>query len=89
MSLWSRFLNVFRSRVNDDIDAELQSHFEEAKIHGRDLLETSRAPFDGLTDKTRNELSACFAVHHTVQKAKQAITRTGSNRRSTPDWLFS
>ena len=43
MSLWSRFANVFRSRVNDDIDAELQSHFDEAKIHGRDPLETSCA----------------------------------------------
>src|SRR5216683_6060446 len=43
MSIWSRVANVFRRRVDDDIDAELQSHFDEAAADGRDPAEASRA----------------------------------------------
>src|SRR5216684_3140015 len=43
MSIWSRVANVFRRRVDDDIDAELQSHFDEADADGRDPAEASRA----------------------------------------------
>jgi hypothetical protein len=31
MLLWSRVRNVFRRDLNDDLDAELQSHFDEAR----------------------------------------------------------
>src|SRR6266852_9042508 len=43
MSIWSRVANVFRRRVDDDIDAELQSHFDEADANGRDPAQASRA----------------------------------------------
>jgi hypothetical protein len=43
MSIWSRVRNVFRCDLNDDIDAELQSHFEEAQAVGRDPLGVQRA----------------------------------------------
>ncbi|MGH9409503.1 MAG: ABC transporter permease [Vicinamibacterales bacterium] len=43
MSMWSRIRNVFRADLNDDIDAELQSHFDEAHAAGRDPLEITRA----------------------------------------------
>ena len=43
MGLWSRIRNVFRGDLNDDIDAELQSHFDEAQAAGRDPLEMRRA----------------------------------------------
>src|ERR1700681_2724436 len=43
MSMWSRIRNVFRGDLNDDIDAELQSHFDEAQVAGRDPLEVRRA----------------------------------------------
>src|SRR5258708_4163178 len=43
MSIWSRFANVFRRHVDDDINAELQSHFDEAEADGRDPAQTSRA----------------------------------------------
>ncbi len=43
MSWLSRIANVFRSRsVDSDIDAELESHFEEARAAGRDPAEVSR-----------------------------------------------
>ncbi len=43
MSWLSRITHVFRSRsVDRDIDAELQSHFEEARAAGRDPAEVSR-----------------------------------------------
>jgi putative ABC transport system permease protein len=43
MSTWSRIANVFRSRSLDrDIDAELESHFNEARAAGRDPAEVSR-----------------------------------------------
>src|SRR5579862_3535948 len=44
MSLWSRISNVFRSnRLNRELDAELQSHIEEAIADGRDPAEVRRA----------------------------------------------
>src|SRR5580704_17333048 len=44
MSMWSRITNVFRPHiVHEDIDAELQSHLEEARERGRDPGEASRA----------------------------------------------
>jgi predicted permease len=44
MSGWSRIMNVFRSsRVDRDIDEELQSHFDEALADGRHPGEVSRA----------------------------------------------
>ena len=43
MWMWSRIRNVFRGDLNDDIDAELQSHFDEAQAAGRDPLEVKRA----------------------------------------------
>src|ERR1700732_2967504 len=43
MSIWSRVANVFRRRVDDDIAAELQSHFDEADADGRDPAAASRA----------------------------------------------
>jgi predicted permease len=44
MSGWSRITNVFRSsRVDRDIDEELQSHFDEALADGRHPGEVSRA----------------------------------------------
>jgi putative ABC transport system permease protein len=43
MSWLSRIANVFRSRsVDRDIDAELESHFDEARAAGRDPTEISR-----------------------------------------------
>jgi predicted permease len=41
--MWSRIANVFRRHVDDDIDAELQSHLDEAHAEGRDAVEASRA----------------------------------------------
>lgn len=42
MSWWSRIANVFRTRrVDADIDEELQSHFEEARVAGRDPADVS------------------------------------------------
>jgi putative ABC transport system permease protein len=42
MSWLSRIANVFRSRsVDSDIDAELESHFEEARAAGRDPADVS------------------------------------------------
>jgi predicted permease len=44
MSKWSRLINVLRvRRVQDEIDAELASHLEEALDRGRDPLEARRA----------------------------------------------
>jgi len=43
MALWSRMVNVFRRHLNDDIEAELQSHFDDAIADGRDPGEVSRA----------------------------------------------
>ena len=43
MSVWSRIRNVFRGGLDDDIDAELQSHFDEARAAGRDPLDVRRA----------------------------------------------
>src|ERR1051326_5799447 len=44
MSLWSRFVNVFRhDRVIDDIDEELESHLAEAVRHGRSAEDVRRA----------------------------------------------
>jgi predicted permease len=44
MSLWSRVTNVFRSpQVDQDIDEELRTHFDEARAQGRDARETRRA----------------------------------------------
>jgi putative ABC transport system permease protein len=43
MSIWSRVVNAFRRHVDDDIDEELQSHFDEAEADGRDPAHTSRA----------------------------------------------
>jgi putative ABC transport system permease protein len=43
MSMWSRIRNIFRRDLNDDLDAELQSHFDEAQAAGRDPLEVKRA----------------------------------------------
>jgi putative ABC transport system permease protein len=44
MSLWSRFVNVFRNeRVIDDIDEELSSHIANAIEDGRDPDEVRRA----------------------------------------------
>jgi putative ABC transport system permease protein len=43
MSMWSRIRNVFRGDLNDDIDAEQQSHFDEAQAAGHDPLEVRRA----------------------------------------------
>src|SRR6266849_10979497 len=43
MSIWSRVANVFRRHVDDGIDAELQSHFDEADANGRDPAQASRA----------------------------------------------
>lgn len=40
--MWSRVRDVFRGDLNDDIDAELRSHFE-AQAAGRDPLEVRRA----------------------------------------------
>ncbi len=43
MSGWSRIANVFRlPRVDRDIDAELESHFDEARTEGRDPAEVGR-----------------------------------------------
>src|SRR5271170_4305683 len=42
MSIWSRVANAFRRQVDDDIDEELQSHFDEAEADGRDPAHTSR-----------------------------------------------
>ena len=45
MSLWSRIANVFRgSRLNREIDEELESHIQEAIEQGRDPVE-ARAAF--------------------------------------------
>ncbi|MGH9409708.1 MAG: ABC transporter permease, partial [Vicinamibacterales bacterium] len=44
MSLWSRFVNVFRNeRMIDDIDEELSAHIADAIEHGRDPEELRRA----------------------------------------------
>src|SRR5262245_61270060 len=44
MSLLSRFVNVFRRRdVDRDIEEELQSHFEDARLEGRDPAEANRS----------------------------------------------
>jgi len=44
MSLWSRFMNVFRPRgLSREIDEELESHIEEAIEYGRDPAEARRA----------------------------------------------
>ncbi len=44
MSLWSRFINVFRpGRLTGDIDEEFESHIEEAANHGRDAHAARRA----------------------------------------------
>lgn len=44
MPLWSRIVNVVRGdRLNREIEAELQSHIEEAIEHGRDPDEARRA----------------------------------------------
>jgi len=43
MSAWSRIRNVFRVELNNDIDRELQSHFDEARDDGRDPADVTRA----------------------------------------------
>lgn len=44
MSLWSRFANILRGeQLNREIDAELESHLEEAIAQGRDPAEARRA----------------------------------------------
>ena len=44
MPLWSRIANVFRGdRLNREIDEELESHLEEATLHGRNAEEARRA----------------------------------------------
>jgi putative ABC transport system permease protein len=44
MSRWSRLINVLRGdRLIDDIDAELDSHIEEAIEQGRDPADVRRA----------------------------------------------
>jgi putative ABC transport system permease protein len=43
MSIWSRFANVFRGRVDEEIDAEIQSHFDDAQFEGREAAEAARA----------------------------------------------
>ena len=43
MSAWSRIRNVFRGNLNDDIDAELASHFDEAEADGRERSDVRRA----------------------------------------------
>jgi hypothetical protein len=44
MSLWSRIWNVVRGdRLNSDIDAEFESHIQEAIVDGRDPDEARRA----------------------------------------------
>jgi hypothetical protein len=44
MSMWIRFANVFRrTQLDGDIDEELQSHLEEARVAGRDPAEATRA----------------------------------------------
>jgi predicted permease len=44
MSMWSRLANVFRGdRLNQEIDAELESHIEEGIAQGRDPAEARRA----------------------------------------------
>src|SRR6516225_10479234 len=43
MSMWSRVRNVFRRDLNDHIDAELPSHFDDAQAAGRDPFEVRRA----------------------------------------------
>jgi predicted permease len=57
MPLWSRTLNLFRSRkLTREIDEELQSHFDEAIAEGRDPAEARRAfgPVELLREETRN-----------------------------------
>lgn len=44
MSIWRRVTNLFRiKQLNDDIDEELQSHFDEALAQGRNPEEARRA----------------------------------------------
>jgi putative ABC transport system permease protein len=44
MSIWTRVANVFRtSKVNREIDEELQAHMEDAQADGRDAEEARRA----------------------------------------------
>ncbi|MBV8847359.1 MAG: ABC transporter permease [Bryobacterales bacterium] len=43
MSAWFRIANVFSRRLNDDIDEELRSHIEDARLEGRDPTEAARA----------------------------------------------
>jgi predicted permease len=44
MSLWSRFVNVFRAgRLSREIEEEMESHIEEAVSRGRDASEARRA----------------------------------------------
>ncbi len=44
MSLWTRIANVFRSsQIDQDIDEELASHFQEARDRGRDFHDTRKA----------------------------------------------
>jgi predicted permease len=42
MSMWSRVRNVFRRDLNEEIDAELASHLDEAQAAGRELLAVKR-----------------------------------------------
>jgi predicted permease len=44
MSIWTRVANVFRSsKVNREIDEELQAHMEDAQADGRDAADARRA----------------------------------------------
>jgi len=57
MALWSRTLNLFRSReLEREIDEELQSHIDEALEEGRDPAEARRAfgPMELLREESRN-----------------------------------
>lgn len=55
MSIWSRFINVFRSdSLNREIDEELNAHFEEAIQEGRDIAEVRKAFGSSLRYKERS-----------------------------------
>ncbi len=55
MSLWSRFVNVFRSdRLNREIDEEFEAHIAQAIREGRDPAEARRAFGSALQNRERS-----------------------------------
>jgi len=72
--MWSRVRNVFRRDLNDHIDAELPSHFDDAQAAGRDPFEVRRAFGSRLRvrEATRDVIVAVW-VESLLQDLRQTI----------------